>query len=119
MARKRQVGEVNKSEEFRQLLKANPNITASEAVSALAGRGIKAGPDLFYFVKGKMKGRKGRRRKMRRKVASVMANGAMPPVAVHFLKAMQLNFCGLRVIFFQNWRSCARVVFLSCWHGRH
>jgi hypothetical protein len=77
MARKGQAGEVNKSEEIRQLIKANPKITAPEAVSTLADRGIKIDPGLFYFNKGKMKGMKGRRRKMRRKVASVMSNGVV------------------------------------------
>ena len=76
MAKKRQAGEVNKSEEIRQLIKANPSITAPEAVSSLAGRGIKINTGLFYFNKGKMKGMRGRRRQMRRKVASVMSNGA-------------------------------------------
>jgi len=33
-------------------------------------------PGLFYFNKGKMKGMRGRRRKIRRQVASVMSNGA-------------------------------------------
>jgi hypothetical protein len=77
MARKGQAGDVNKSEEIRQLIKANPKITATEAVNTLAERGIEIGPGLFYFNKGKMKGRRGRRRKIQRKVATVMSNGAM------------------------------------------
>jgi hypothetical protein len=75
MARKVQAGEVNKSEEIRKLLKADPKVAASDAVETLAKSGIKVNPNLFYFVKGKMQGRKGRRREMRRKVASVMSNG--------------------------------------------
>lgn len=51
---------VNKSEEVRQLLKANPAITFKEVSETLAGKGIKIAPNLFYFVKGKMKGRKQR-----------------------------------------------------------
>jgi hypothetical protein len=71
-------GEVNKSQSIRDLLKENPQISAREAVSTLANRNIKIAPNQFYFVKGKMLGRRGRRRKMRRQVASVMAtsNGA-------------------------------------------
>jgi hypothetical protein len=81
MAKNPQSGEVNKSAAIRELLKQNPRITASEAVDILAARGIDVAPNLYYFVKGKLKGRKGRRRKMRRKVASVMANGEMPQAA--------------------------------------
>jgi len=77
MAKKAKSGEVNKSEAIRQLLKANPQIAASEVVSTLAGRGIKVTPNLYYFIKGNMSGRKGRRRKIKRKVASVMGNGEM------------------------------------------
>jgi hypothetical protein len=75
MARKGQTGEVNKSEEIRRLLKVNPTITATEAIDTLAKRGITVASSLFYFTKGKMKGRKGRRRKIQREVASVMGNG--------------------------------------------
>lgn len=52
---------VNKSEEVRQLVKANPEITAKEATEKLAERGIKISNALFYFTKGKMKGRKARK----------------------------------------------------------
>lgn len=48
----------NKSEEVRQLLKANPAITAKETVAALGEKGIKISNALFYFTKGQMKGRK-------------------------------------------------------------
>jgi hypothetical protein len=81
MARKGQAGEVNKSHEIRQLIKANPGISANEAVDTLAQRGIQIDPGLFYFNKGKLLGKKGRRRKIRRKVESVMSNGerSTPP----------------------------------------
>src|SRR5258708_31059918 len=45
---------VNKSEEVRQLLKANPQIGSQEVVANLAEKGIKVSAGLFYFVKGKM-----------------------------------------------------------------
>src|SRR5256885_1056366 len=76
-ARKGQAGEVNKSEEVRQLLKANPEITATEAINTLAKRGITVASSQFYFAKGKMKGMNGRRRKIKRQVATVMSNGEM------------------------------------------
>src|ERR1700733_11737756 len=65
MAMKAAGAEVNKSAELRELLKQNPQITAAEALAKLAERGIKADPSLFYFTKGKLKGRKGRRKKAR------------------------------------------------------
>jgi hypothetical protein len=39
---------VNKSEEIRQLLKANPKIEPKEVVAKLAEKGIKVSHGLFY-----------------------------------------------------------------------
>jgi hypothetical protein len=64
-------GGVNKSEEVRKLLKANPAVKANEVVSTLAGKGITIKPNLYYFVKGQMKGRKGGKKKAQRIVAQV------------------------------------------------
>jgi hypothetical protein len=55
--------DVNKSEEVRRLLKANPTITAKEVVTTLGERGIKISNALFYFTKGQLKGRKARKQK--------------------------------------------------------
>ncbi len=71
---------VNKSEEIRQLLQANPSMSVKEVTSALAGKGIKVHANLIYFVKGKMTGRKGRRKKARQMVARVAATGTTDPV---------------------------------------
>jgi hypothetical protein len=77
MPRAAKSSDVNKSEEIRKLIKANPQISAKEVVAELGQRGIKIVESQFYFVKGKMKGMKGRRRKIRRKVAAAMStNGA-------------------------------------------
>ena len=46
---------VNKSEQVRQLLRANPQISARESSEKLAEKGIKISSNLFYFVKGQMK----------------------------------------------------------------
>jgi hypothetical protein len=73
-----QAVEVNKSAEIRALLKANPKITAKEVADTLAQRGIKISPNLFYFIKGRLTGRKGRRRMMRQNMANITtANGAV------------------------------------------
>jgi hypothetical protein len=62
---------VNKSEEIRQLLKANPKIEPKEVVAKLAEKGIKISHGLFYFVKGQIKGRKARRTKAQKVVPEV------------------------------------------------
>ena len=68
--------DVNRSAAIRELLKEKPNIKASEAVAALAAKGIKIRGGLFYIVKGKMAGHKKRRRKIHRQaVAMVVAAG--------------------------------------------
>ena len=71
-------GEINKSQAIRDLIQQTPKITANEAIEQLKSKNIKIRANLFYFVKGKLKGAKGRRRKMRRHVESVMGgiNGA-------------------------------------------
>jgi len=71
---------VNKSEEIRQMLRANPEMPVKEIVSTLAGRGIKVTDNRVYFLKGKMRGRRGRRKKARQMVASVVATGNSDPV---------------------------------------
>ena len=73
MAKKTQAGGINKSAEIRELLKQNPEITASEAIATLGQKGIKIIPSMFYFNKGKLKGRKGRRIKARQMLANVTA----------------------------------------------
>ena len=72
---------VNKSEEIRQLMRAHPEMPVKEIVSTLAGRGIKVADTLVYYIKGKMKGRKGRRKKAQQMVARVTATGNHDPVA--------------------------------------
>jgi hypothetical protein len=73
MAPKANGGEVNKSEAIRGFLKEHPKATSTEAIETLAAKGIKVKSSLFYFVKGKLKGRKGRRKKARQMVANVSA----------------------------------------------
>lgn len=86
MARKKlQEGEVNRSQAIRDLLKANPKIKASEAISTLAARGVTVTSGHFHVVKGKVLGRKSRLKKNKQKAVTMMtasANGdtAAPPV---------------------------------------
>ena len=80
MAKKaKQEGEVNKSESIRLLLKENPKIKATEAVTALASRGVVIKAGLFYIVKGKALGRKKRRKTRERQAVSVVETAATTP----------------------------------------
>ena len=82
MAGKTRTGEVNKSQLIRDLLTANPEIKAKEVAVDLGKQGLKVSPNMFYFIKGKMKGRKGRQKQARKMVENVTAtmgvNGAAP-----------------------------------------
>jgi hypothetical protein len=61
---------VNKSDEIRLLLKANPKISAKEVVSTLGAKGIQVSEHLYYYVKGQMKGRKKKAQKIVSQVAT-------------------------------------------------
>lgn len=63
---------INKSEEIRQLLKANPKITAKEVCAALEERDIKVSEKLYYLVKGKMLGRQARKKQAGKVAAKVV-----------------------------------------------
>jgi hypothetical protein len=74
MGRKaKQVGEVNKSQAIRDLLKEKPDIKANDAVTALAEKGIAVKSSLFYIVKGKVAGSKKRRRKNTKAAVKMVA----------------------------------------------
>jgi hypothetical protein len=62
---------VSKSEEIRQLLTANPELKAGEVVAKMHEKGIKVSDNLYYFVKGQMKGRKARKKRTDKMVAKV------------------------------------------------
>jgi len=69
---KKTKGEVNRSAAIRDLFKVKPDITAREAIAALAAKGITISDHLYYKVKGKMAGRKRRRRKAHRKAMGIV-----------------------------------------------
>src|SRR6476620_11178649 len=74
----RQKNGVNKSEEIRQLLKANPQIGAKEAVAALGAKGVKVSDNLFYYIKGHIKGGKGRKKNAKQVVAKLAETTNVP-----------------------------------------
>lgn len=84
MAKKKD--DVNKSEEIRQLLKANPDMPVKVVVANLAGRGLTVTDNLVYFIKGKMKGRKGRKKRARQMVEKVSATTGNTDAVATILK---------------------------------
>ena len=83
---------VNKSEEIRILLRANPAISAKEAVETLASQNITVTDSLFYYIKGKMKGRRSRHRRAQRIVAKVATTTGEVDAVKTILKVKALAF---------------------------
>lgn len=98
MAKRAQDGEVNKSEAIRQVLKENRKLSVKEVVATLGEKGIEIKPNLVYFIKGKIRGNRGRRRRIRNDVANAVASNAIadPLTAVRKVKALALEVGGLR-----------------------
>jgi hypothetical protein len=101
MARKKQDGEVNKSQAIRELLKEKPGIKGKDAISELAQKGIDVKASLFYLVKGKMSGRKRRRRKNQQKAATMLTQGGAgrgsdPLTTIRKVKSLAAEVGGLR-----------------------
>jgi hypothetical protein len=107
MAKKLKSGEVNRSAAIRDLFKVKPDITASEAIAALAAKGITISDHLYYKVKGRIAGHKTRRRKAHRKaVGIVVATGTTnAPIVksdalatIRKVKAVAAEVGGLRTL---------------------
>jgi hypothetical protein len=100
----KKTGDVNKSAEIRKLLQDNPTAKASEVIAALKGKGITVATSQFYFVKGKVLGRRGRRRKARQMVANVQAtmgsNGSVKHTdvvaTIQKVKSLALSVGGMK-----------------------
>ena len=71
----------NMSEAIRQVLKANPSMSAKEVIATLAKKGIEVKEGLVYFVKGQIQGRKGKTKKAKATTSepakAAVANGAI------------------------------------------
>jgi len=65
----------NKSQAVRDVLTAKPDMTTKEVVAALADKGLNVKPNLGYFIKGKMKARTQRRKRVVRAAQAASANG--------------------------------------------
>lgn len=76
----------SKSSAIRTVLKETPKMTAGEVVSTLAAKGISVTDSLVYFVKGKMKGQRARKKKAGQVVAQVVT--ATAPAAGDTVKTI-------------------------------
>ena len=71
MAKKKQ--DINQSQEIREFMTANPGTKPKEVVAKLAEQGVNVKVGLVYIIKGKMMGRKARKRKAQELVEKVDA----------------------------------------------
>src|SRR4051794_12520054 len=71
MAKKNQ--DINQSQEIRDVLTANPDIKPKEVVAKLAEKGVNVKIGLVYIIKGKMLGRKSRKKRAQKVVDKVSA----------------------------------------------
>ena len=77
----------NKSQAIRDLLTANPEMTAKEVLAALADKGLKVTDNLVYFIKGKMKAKTQRRKRVVRAAQAANSNGD-PVTLIREVKAL-------------------------------
>src|SRR5436853_210624 len=83
--------------EVRKQLKGNPDMKAKDVVEALGKKGIKVQESTVYFIKGKVSGRKGRRKKAQQMVAKDAATGNADPVAAILkVKSLASDLGGLK-----------------------
>ena len=66
-----------KSQAIRELLKSNSKMKTKDVVSTLAQKGMKVTGNLVYYIKGKIKGRRGRKRGRPTAVATRHGNDAV------------------------------------------
>jgi hypothetical protein len=83
-------GGVNRSEEIRSMYKANPALKGKEVVAALAEKGIDVSEGLVYLVKGKMLGRKSRRKRAQKAVAKAAQTTGSADAVATIMKVKQL-----------------------------
>src|SRR5205823_3515506 len=77
----------NKSQAIRDLLTAKPDMMVKEVLAALADKGLKVRDNLVYFIKGKMKAKKQRRKRVVRAARAATTNGD-PVTLVREIKAL-------------------------------
>ena len=64
-----------KSQAIREYLTENPGASVKDVIAGLGGQGIKIKANLVYFIKGKMKAGKQRRKKIAKAARAASSNG--------------------------------------------
>src|SRR5207237_560188 len=77
----------NKSQAIRDLLAARPEMSVKEVLAALADKGLKVTGNLVYFIKGKMKAKTQRRKRVVRAARAASSNGD-PVTLIREVKAL-------------------------------
>ena len=67
---------INKSEEIRQALKANPAAGPTEIAEQLTAKGIKVSPNMVSTIKNKSKASKGKRGRKGKKLGRPVGSGS-------------------------------------------
>lgn len=75
------MAKVNKSQEVRKYLTANPKADSAAVIAAMGETGVKVSPTMVYYVRSKMK-QVLRKEKRDRVAASSRESGAINPVEV-------------------------------------
>lgn len=83
-------GGVNKSAEIRQMFMENPKLTAKEVVEAMAAKGLDVTETLVYLNKGKVLGRKRRRKRAQQLAAKVVETTGRTDALATILKVKSL-----------------------------
>lgn len=83
----------SKSAMIREYLKANRKAPAKQVVEAMKAKGITVTEGLVYAQKGRIKGRKIRRKKIMRAVQAAGVNGD-PVVLIHDVRALAVRAGG-------------------------
>jgi hypothetical protein len=84
----------NKSQAIRDVLTAKPEMTAKEVVAALAAKGVNVADNLVYFIKGKMKAKTQRRKRVVRAARAASTSGD-PVALIREVKALAARSGGI------------------------
>ena len=81
----------------REYLSTNRKATGKEVVARLGEKGVEVQEGLVYFVKGKLKVKRQRRRKVMRAAKKVSSNGN-PVVLIRDVKALAVRAGGYKML---------------------
>lgn len=84
----RKKGGPNKSQAIRDLLTQKPDLAVKDVVVRLADKGMTIRPNLVYYIKGKMKAGKQRRRRIVRAARAATPSNGDPVALIRDVRAL-------------------------------